>query len=153
MSGQGAKTEPEGLRMFDHAADGVFAVDDEQRIVYWNAAAERLLGYSRRQVMGKHCYDLIAGEDYEGQPYCRRDCPVIDFARRGQGVQAYDVLTRTAAGESIWLNISVVSLQSRQPRRTAAVHIFRDVTQRRQAEALAQRTIEAVASLAAGDRA
>jgi len=136
------------LRMFDHVADGVFAVDGEQRIIYWNAAAERLLGYSRREAVGKYCHEFLAGEDYLGQPFCRRDCPVIDYARRGLGVQAYDVLTRTAAGKDIWLNISVVPVQSRQPKQTAAVHIFRDVTQRRKAEMLAQKTIEAVASLA-----
>ena len=139
--------------MFDHAADGVFAVDGEQHIIYWNDAAERLLGFKRRETLGRYCYDLIAGEDYEGHCFCREDCPVIDYARRGLGVQAYDVYTRTASGEGIWLNVSVVPVQSRQPRRTAAVHIFRDVTQRRQAETLAQRTIEAVASLTAPDTA
>lgn len=151
MSAQRARTEPD-LRMFDHAGDGVFAVDGEQRIIYWNEAAGRLLGYRREQAIGRFCYELITGEDYEGQSFCRRDCPVIDFARRGLGVQAYDVYTRTAVGGGIWLNVSVVPVQWRRPRRTAAVHIFRDVTQLRRAETLAQRTIEAVASLAEGEK-
>lgn len=34
---------------------GLFLVDRDQHIVYWNAEAERITGYSRQEAMGRHC--------------------------------------------------------------------------------------------------
>ncbi|HKJ05378.1 MAG TPA: ATP-binding protein [Geopsychrobacteraceae bacterium] len=34
---------------------GLFLVDTEMRIVYWNAEAERITGYSAAEVVGQHC--------------------------------------------------------------------------------------------------
>ncbi len=34
------------------AQDGVFAVDMEQGVVFWNQSAERILGYSASEVLG-----------------------------------------------------------------------------------------------------
>ncbi|NLF66592.1 MAG: PAS domain-containing protein [Chloroflexi bacterium] len=47
------------LSLFDHSGDGVFAVDDAQRIVYWNTMAEELLGYTAEQVLGRSCHRLL----------------------------------------------------------------------------------------------
>ena len=33
---------------------GVYAVDMDQRIVFWNSAAERILGHERENVLGRH---------------------------------------------------------------------------------------------------
>ena len=41
----------EVLAILSQTADGVYAVDRAQRIVFWNAAAERLLGYGAAEVM------------------------------------------------------------------------------------------------------
>ena len=40
-----------------NAADGAFVIDGEGRIVLWNRAAEKLLGYSAREVIGRPCCD------------------------------------------------------------------------------------------------
>ncbi|PON13657.1 hypothetical protein C2W62_33200 [Candidatus Entotheonella serta] len=50
------------LAVLSQTADGVYAVDREQRIVFWNAAAERLLGYPADEVMGRPCHEIFHGE-------------------------------------------------------------------------------------------
>ncbi|MCB0147530.1 MAG: PAS domain S-box protein, partial [Caldilineaceae bacterium] len=38
--------------LLDRSADGAYVVDGDQRIVAWNAAAEELLGFEARDVVG-----------------------------------------------------------------------------------------------------
>lgn len=130
------------LRLLARSADGVFAVDASQRIVFWSAAAEELLGLPAREVLGKYCYQLILGNDYEGHPFCRRDCPAIRAARRGRGVPNYDIACRRD-DEEIWLNVSIVPVTGGRGE-AKAIHLIRDVSQRRLSERLAQATIDTV---------
>ena len=37
--------------LVDYASDAAFAVDGEQRVVAWNYGAQRLMGYTRSEVM------------------------------------------------------------------------------------------------------
>ena len=140
----------EQLQAFSNTLDGVFAVDDRQRIIYWSAGAQTMLGRSRREVMGKNCYDVIAGGDYQEHPYCRRDCPVLLAARKGEPVASYDVRSSTKDGAEMWLNTSIVSLPEDVAGRTVVVHLFRDVTQRRRAEELAEELVHSVNKFTAG---
>jgi PAS domain S-box-containing protein len=138
------------LKMFSSTADGVFAVDGNQHIIYWSPSARALLGYTPREVMGKDCYQVIAGGDYQDHPYCRRDCPVMASARRGEAVASYDVQSRTKDGADVWLNMTIVSLPEDVARKRVVVHLFRDVTTRRRAEELAEEMIESVSRFTAG---
>ena len=45
------------------AADGAYVIDADQRIVYWNPAAERLLGYRAEDVLGRACHEVLRGRD------------------------------------------------------------------------------------------
>ena len=46
--------------------------DYAQNIVFWNPTAERLLGHKAGDVIGRKCFDVIAGGDYLGHPFCSR---------------------------------------------------------------------------------
>ncbi len=124
-------------------ADGVYAVDAEQRIVFWSRTAEKLTGSAACEVIGRPCFDVMLGGDYDGHPFCRRDCPTIVSARRGRSIPSYDLQARTSEGHSVWFNMTVLPLTGRSSRQTLVVHIFRDVTARRRAELLALETLAA----------
>jgi PAS domain S-box-containing protein len=138
------------LKMFSSTADGVFAVDGNQRIIYWSPSARALLGFTPREVLGKDCFQVIAGGDYQNHPYCRRDCPVMASARKGEAVASYDVQARTKDGADVWLNTTIVSLPEDVARKRVVVHLFRDVTKRRRAEELAEEMIDSVSRFTAG---
>lgn len=142
-----AQAEPMALlAAFARAGDGVYAVDSHQRIVHWSKTAERLLGHRATQVLGRQCYDVIAGGDRRGHPFCRQNCPVIECSLKGRASESYEVLTRTASGQARWLSVSIVVLRGRSPKSTLTVHLIRDVTERRRVEARAERILAAVAS-------
>jgi diguanylate cyclase (GGDEF)-like protein/PAS domain S-box-containing protein len=75
-------------RLFDHVNDGVYFVDTERRITYWNKAAERLTGYRADEVLGKSCRDdMLVHVDECGRCICRDGCPLaatIDDGRDRQ---------------------------------------------------------------------
>jgi len=136
------------FELFEDTADGVYVVGDDQRLLFLNSAASRLLGRRPEDVVGLPCYEVILGDDYEGQTFCRKDCPTIQAVRRGKCIPNYDVLSRTGDGCDMWLNVSVVSAPDPEGAGRLAIHMFRDVTSRRKAEVLAQQTIATVSQYA-----
>lgn len=64
-------------RLLDHMHDGVYFVDTERRITYWNDGASRLTGYSSQEAVGRHCQDnFLCHVSPEGVPLCTNDCPL-----------------------------------------------------------------------------
>ena len=41
------------------AVDGSFAIDSNQRIIFWDPGCEELLGYSEQWVLGRPCCDVL----------------------------------------------------------------------------------------------
>ena len=56
-----------------HHPTGLILVDTEMRIVYWNAEAERITGYSAEEAVGQHCSFL------DGIP-CGKRCGLFEVA-------------------------------------------------------------------------
>jgi PAS domain S-box-containing protein len=113
-----------------HTADGAFVIDETQRILCWNEAAQELLGYSAAEVVGQACYEIIRSCDDRGQPLCRRYCSVVATALAGKAVLTYDVAAQTKSGALRWINISILTW----PTPTRIIHLFRDATQKKQNE-------------------
>jgi PAS domain S-box-containing protein len=135
-----AKPEPlDLLDAFERSGDGVYAVDYNQKIVFWNDAAERLLGHKASEVLGAQCFDVIAGGDHLGHPFCGADCEVIKCSRKGKAPANYDVRTKTAGGEGRWLNISIIVLVGSRKRSTLTVHLARDITEERRRQLMLSR--------------
>jgi PAS domain S-box-containing protein len=110
------------------AGDGVFAVGADGRIVTWNRAAERILGFAAREVVGKPCCDVFVGRDDHGNRLCYQGCHVMTLLRIGESVQSFDMATRTRAGKPVWLNVSILPVSAGPPTGGVTVHLFRDVT-------------------------
>lgn len=103
--------------------DAVFTVDGSQRIVAWNAAAERLLGYSMSEVVGQRCHDVLACGDRPAA-LCRAHCALPGKTER-RPLPPIDVTLRTRDGGSRCLAMSTMTARtaSGQPR---IVHLLRD---------------------------
>ena len=74
--------------LLDNLFDGVYFVDPERRITYWNKGAERLAGFPASQVVGTHCWDnKLMHVDAAGTQLCAGGCPLaatIEDGRRGK---------------------------------------------------------------------
>jgi PAS domain S-box-containing protein len=109
-------------------ADGAFAIGPDGRIVLWNRAAEKVLGYTAREALGRPCCDLFVGYDDSGNRLCYQGCHVMSLVKLGDPVQSFDMRTRTRAGRPIWINVSTLTVPAGQNGASLTVHLFRDVT-------------------------
>ncbi len=107
--------------------DGVFAITADGKIVLWNRAAEKILGYTAREAIGRGCCELFVGRDDSGNRLCYKGCHVMSLVRMGDPVQSFDMQTRTKAGRPVWLNISIL-VTSNGHGGPLTIHLFRDVT-------------------------
>jgi len=126
------------LELLAGMADGVFAVDDEQRIILWDRAAEELLGVTAQEALGRYCYEVIPGRDELGCRLCHRACRDLAMAERGETIPTHDLLALTKEGQQVWLNVSHLVVPLERSDRFAIVHIFRDVSQRKAMERFVQ---------------
>lgn len=109
------------------AGDGVCVVRTDGRVILWNVAAERILGYSRRDVIGRPCCDVFAGRDGDGNRLCYQGCHVMSLVKLGEPIQSFDMASRTKAGKTAWLNITILPVPV-NGHGAMTVHFFRDVT-------------------------
>jgi PAS domain S-box-containing protein len=171
MSGPIPASEDTWLaQALERAGDGAFVVGADGRLRLWNRAAEKILGYPAREVIGRACCEVLRGYDEHANRLCYPGCQVTTLLGLGESVQAFDMHTTTKAGRSVWLNISVLTFP-RPGAGTVTVHLFRDVTATRElvrlvherltasaeppdpaAEALTRREIEILKLLALGMR-
>ena len=112
--------------------DGAFIIDGQQRIIFLNPAAEKLLGYTTEQAVGRPCYEILGGRDEQGRTLCQRFCQMAIQAERGGVLPNQDVLARTQAGKGRWLNMTTfvypVEDENIAP---VIVHLFRDATEKK----------------------
>jgi PAS domain S-box-containing protein len=138
------KAEERGLeQILARTGDGVFAVGPEGRVVLWNRAAEKILGWSAREIMGRPCCDVFVGVDEHGNRLCYQGCHVMSLVKLGEPVQHFDMQTRTKAGKPVWLDFSILDAPSSGPGGALVIHLFRDVTTTRELLRLVQDRLQA----------
>ena len=62
---------------------GIYIVDRDQRIRFWNRGAENIIGHLAHEVVGRLCGEPIAC-DQHGHTLCGNDCPVTATLHDGQ---------------------------------------------------------------------
>lgn len=121
------------------ARDGIVMIDDEGRVVFWNEAAEKLLGYKAKEILGKVLHEIIAPERY--LLIYRRKFP--NFARTGEGAAIGKTLELKAVhrnGYEVSVELSLAALQYKG--RWHGVGVVRDITERKRAEKALQEKAE-----------
>lgn len=93
------------------STDGMFVTNDRQRIVAWSSAAQRMLGFSADEAVGKTCWQVVMGREPDGHPVCGRNCTVTRNAKRGRGTASYEVVAHCRDGGAKCLSNTVLVLE------------------------------------------
>ena len=121
-----AETSASVLRRLDGAPYGAYAIDLEQNIVSWNAEAERILGYSAKDVIGRKCYQVVRGFAIDGAtPFCTRNCPAVMAANQNRIPPASHVRMQCASGEVKWVAV-IPLITTNDDDKTLLVHMFHE---------------------------
>ena len=110
------------------AGDGAFAIGPDGRVAVWNRAAERILGWSAKEVLGRPCCEVLVGGDGYGNSLCYSGCDVMGQVRLGEPVEHFEMKSRTKGGRAIWLDVSILEAPATNGNRPTTVHLFRDIT-------------------------
>ena len=110
--------------LIENASDGITVLDADGRILYEGTSAERLLGYTPEEMLGRHIGDFISPEDV---------APVIDKIHRAlenpEEVQTLRVHGRRRDGSTI--DIEAVGRRLREPADLPyVVFNWRDISER-----------------------
>jgi PAS domain S-box-containing protein len=136
------------FRILANTADGAFVIDEDHNIIYWNEAAQEILGYTSDEVVGQPCYDILGGQDDKGRVICRYHCSVVTTALKGDVVTDYDTCIHTKSGEVRWINVSILNVPaSNNDTPPLIVHLFRDATQKKKNEKFISQILNATEHL------
>lgn len=71
-------------QILDGIDDGVYVVDRERRITYWNPGAERITGFTADEVQGFSCSEgILRHVSEQGKQLCLGGCPLAAVMRDG----------------------------------------------------------------------
>jgi diguanylate cyclase (GGDEF)-like protein/PAS domain S-box-containing protein len=112
---------------FDSLNTGVYFVDKNRVITYWNAAAEKITGYPAKDVIGRHCWDnTVVHLDMKGRNLCNdQDCPVLKAIQDKRLVQE-EVYIKHAEGFRIPVDSNISCITDEKGVINGAVEIFTD---------------------------
>ncbi|MFO0910060.1 MAG: sensor domain-containing diguanylate cyclase [Isosphaeraceae bacterium] len=134
-SGSASPREPElpfgpqfFQKLFENLYDGVYFVDRQRRILFWNRGAELITGYSREEVLGRHCHARILDHvDVQGNALCLKQCPLACTIRDGKPRSAR-VFLRHKDGRRIAVDVHIMPLLDDDGQTLGGIEIFRDAS-------------------------
>jgi diguanylate cyclase (GGDEF)-like protein/PAS domain S-box-containing protein len=130
--------------LLDTMSDGVYFVNRERKIQYWNAGAHRLTGYSSDEVIGRRCPDdVLRHVDDGGRPLRRSACPLSACISDGRAREAV-VYVQHKEGRRVPVLVRVQPMRDDTGAIVGAVEIFSDGS----AQTEARRTIEEMRRIA-----
>jgi diguanylate cyclase (GGDEF)-like protein/PAS domain S-box-containing protein len=112
------------VRILDNLYDGVYFVDRERRIGYWNRGAERLTGFASREVLGTCCSDnILMHVDETGKSLCRESCPLAETMEDGIPREA-EVYLHHKLGHRVPVLVRTSPVRNAQGEIAGGVEIF-----------------------------
>ena len=130
--------------LLDNMSDGVYFVDRNRRILYWNEGAYRLTGYKAEELLGCCCQDdILCHVDPAGRRLCQEGCPLTASISDGNSHEAH-VFLRHKEGRRVPVSVRVQPIRGAGGEVVGAIEIFSDDS----AQSEARRKIEAMKRLA-----
>ncbi|WP_319406341.1 sensor domain-containing diguanylate cyclase [uncultured Desulfosarcina sp.] len=70
--------------LIENIFDGLYLVDKDRTIIYWNRVAEKITGYRSQEVIGRQCRDnILVHVDDKGRSLCLGRCPLASTIADG----------------------------------------------------------------------
>lgn len=114
---------PEQLQsILESIADGVFTVDEQWRITFFNRAAEEITGTPREEAIGKPCCEVFRAS------ICESECALRRTMDTGKSIVNKTVYIVTVAGTRVPISISTALLRDAKGRVVGGVETFRDLS-------------------------
>ncbi|MFQ6613749.1 MAG: diguanylate cyclase [Fidelibacterota bacterium] len=116
--------------VLNHLYDGVYFVDKNRKITYWNQSAEKITGYTSGEVTHSFCHDNILNHvDADGNSLCLNACPLQKTIEDGEMREA-DIFLHHKNGHRVPVSIRVIPLTDTQGRIIGGAEMFTETSSR-----------------------
>jgi len=120
--------------VLESAGEGIYGVDQQGKTTFVNPAGARMLGWQPEELRGQPIHALMHHTRPDGTPYPREECPIYAAFRDGL-VHALDTEVFWRKDGTCFL-VEYVSTPIREKGKlVGAVVVFKDITERKRAEA------------------
>lgn len=112
--------------LLESISDGVYFVDLNRTIIYWNPAAERISGYTAKEVVGRSCANnILQHVDGIGTELCLSGCPLSATMQDGK-VREAEVFLHHKLGHRVPVSIRGTPMRDEEGNIVGAVEVFSD---------------------------
>jgi PAS domain S-box-containing protein len=115
------------------AGEGIYGVNADGKTTFVNPAAERMLGWSAEELVGRDMHSIVHHTRPDGAHYPAHDCPIYAAFRDGAVHQIDSEVFWRKDGTPFWVEYTSTPIRDGGSV-VGAVIVFRDVTQRREAD-------------------
>jgi PAS domain S-box-containing protein len=119
----------------DSSDDAIVSKDLNGIVTSWNAAAERIFGFTAPEMVGQSIRRLIPGDRQQEED------EVLSRIRRGERVKHYETVRRRKDGTLLPVSLTVSPIRNQDGVVVGASKIARDVSERERAERERQRLL------------
>jgi PAS domain S-box-containing protein len=132
--------------MIQHSEDAIISKDLNGKILTWNAAAERIYGYSAAEAIGEKALLLLPPER------AQEETDILMRMRRGEAVSHFDTTRLRRGGAPIEVSLTISPIRDSAGHIIGISHVARDITERKHIERQLRQTqrLESLGVLAGG---
>ena len=114
--------------IIDNLHDGLYFVNRDRVITYWNKAAEEISGFTAEEVVGSSCADnILTHVDGDGHHLCTGVCPLKATIGDGKLREA-DIYMHHKDGHRVPVSVRVSVLRDSEGNITGGIELFSDIS-------------------------
>lgn len=112
--------------LLENLYDGVYYVDKDRKINFWNKGAEKITGYTKKEVLGRSCQDNILRHiTDDGKELCVHGCPLEKTLKDGK-IRDSNVYLHHKTGHRVPVAVKTTPIKDKKGHIIGSVEIFSD---------------------------
>jgi PAS domain S-box-containing protein len=131
--------------IIESSDDAIISKNLDGIIISWNAAAERIFGYSAEEAINRHITMIIPPDRLD------EETVIVRKLRAGERIDHYETIRHAKGGRNVHVSLTVSPIKNKEGKIIGASKIARDITERKNTEAQLreeQETLETLNRLA-----
>uniref|UniRef100_E6VC51 Sigma54 specific transcriptional regulator with PAS/PAC sensor, Fis family n=1 Tax=Rhodopseudomonas palustris (strain DX-1) TaxID=652103 RepID=E6VC51_RHOPX len=126
--------ERENQLILRAAGEGIYGVNAEGKTTFVNPAAELILGWTADELVGTEMHAMVHHSHHDGRHYPGQECPIYAAFRDGAVHTVDGEVFWRKDGKPVWVEYTSTPIHDRSGVVVGAVVVFRDVSQRHEAD-------------------
>ncbi|MDQ7091457.1 MAG: PAS domain S-box protein [Methylococcales bacterium] len=122
-------------KVTDTMAQGVYVLDVDGLCTFWNNEAEKILGWTEKELKNKNLHEIIHYQDKNGFKILKEDCPTLKCILNKQTYSSETEFFTSKKGHILPIKITSVPLLENN-HLMGSVAVFNDISERRENELL-----------------